>query len=80
MQMTLESWNGGLGLRIPDPLVTAAHLRAELVVDVVVQDGRLVVTPVSSAADRLNELLAQVTDENLHEEFETGPAVGREAW
>ncbi|MFM9962966.1 MAG: hypothetical protein ACKV2Q_17295 [Planctomycetaceae bacterium] len=80
MQMTLESWNGGLGLRIPDPLVTAAKLGVESIVDIVVQDGRLVVTPVNSAANRLNELLAQVTEENLHKEFETGPAVGREVW
>jgi antitoxin component of MazEF toxin-antitoxin module len=28
----------------------------------------------------LEELLAQVTDDNLHEEVETGPPVGREVW
>ena len=44
MQMTLETWNGGLGLRIPDSLVTAARLRPESIVDIDVQDGRLVVT------------------------------------
>lgn len=80
MKATLEWWNGSLGLRIPDPLATAAQLKPQAIVDVVVQDGRLVVTSVSSPASRLNELLAQVTNENLHEEFETGPAVGREAW
>ena len=80
MQMTLESWNGGLGLRIPDLLVAAAKLGVKSIVDIVVQDGRLVVTPVNSSANRLTELLAQVTDENLHEEFDTGPVIGREAW
>ena len=80
MQMTLETWNGGLGLRIPDSLVTAARLRPESIVDIDVQDGRLVVTSLNSTSSRLNDLLAQVTDENLHEEFATGPAVGREAW
>ena len=80
MQMTLEPWNGGLGLRIPDSLVTAARLRPESIVDIDVQDGRLVVTSLKSTSSRLNDLLAQVTDENLHEEVATGPAVGREAW
>ena len=80
MQMTLEPWNGGLGLRIPDSLVTAARLRPESIVDIDVQDGRLVVTSLNSTSSRLNDLLAQVTDENLHEEVATGPAVGREAW
>lgn len=80
MQMILEWWNGALGLRIPDPLAAAAHLKPHAMVDVVVQNGQLVVTPMSSLANRLNDLLAQVTDENLHEEIESGPAVGREAW
>ena len=80
MQAKLESWNGGLGLRIPDLLATATRLKSESVVDIVVQNGRLVVTPINAMASRLNELLDQVTDENLHEEVETGPAVGREAW
>ncbi len=80
MQMTLEPWNGGLGLRIPDSLVTAARLRPESIVDIDVQDGRLVVTSRNSTSSRLNDLLAQVTEDNLHEEFATGPAVGREAW
>ena len=28
----------------------------------------------------LESLLAQITEENLHEEVDTGPAVGDEAW
>ena len=80
MQAKLEPWNGGLGLRIPDPLATATSLKSESVVDIVVQNGRLVVTPINAMASRLNELLDQVTDENLHEEVDTGSAVGREVW
>ena len=80
MQAKLETWNGGLGLRIPDPMATATWLKPESLVDIVVQNGRLVVTPINTMANRLNELLDQVTDENLHEEVDTGAAVGREVW
>ena len=80
MQLKVESWNGGLALRIPDPMVTAARLQPESVVDIILQDGRLVVTPVRTMANRLNDLLAGVSDENIHEEVATGSAVGREAW
>jgi antitoxin component of MazEF toxin-antitoxin module len=31
-------------------------------------------------ADSLEELLSRVTDENLHGQWDTGKAVGREAW
>jgi antitoxin component of MazEF toxin-antitoxin module len=40
----------------------------------------LVITPASEVPLRLEELLEQVTEENLHEEVVTDPAMGREAW
>jgi antitoxin MazE len=43
-------------------------------------DGKLVITPGVEPELRLADLLAQVTEDNLHGEVETGPAVGREAW
>lgn len=36
--------------------------------------------PDHSQTFSLDSLLAQVTDQNLHEEIPTGPAVGREVW
>ena len=71
---------GERGMRTQRTEEKAAKLGVKSIVDIVVQDGRLVVTPVNSSANRLTELLAQVTDENLHEEFDTGPVIGREAW
>ena len=43
-------------------------------------DGRLVIEPVAEPELTLESLLARVTEENLHAEVETGPAVGMEAW
>jgi antitoxin MazE len=36
--------------------------------------------PVRRRKYTLRELLARVTDENLHGEIDTGSSVGREAW
>jgi antitoxin MazE len=44
-----------------------------------VVDGKLVLEPVKPVYT-LVELLAQVTPENLHQEVETGAAVGSEVW
>ncbi|MBI2854823.1 MAG: hypothetical protein HYX87_07900 [Chloroflexi bacterium] len=43
-------------------------------------DGKLVVTPEKRPVPTLKQLLAKVTEENLHHEVETGSAVGNEAW
>ena len=40
----------------------------------------IIIRPVPPASLTLDELLRGVTDENLHGEWQTGPAVGREAW
>jgi antitoxin component of MazEF toxin-antitoxin module len=44
------------------------------------EDARLVITPLPVPVHALDELLAQMTPENLHSEGETGPSVGDEAW
>ncbi len=36
--------------------------------------------PVPERILTLEQLLAQITDDNRHSEVETGPAVGNEAW
>jgi antitoxin component of MazEF toxin-antitoxin module len=38
------------------------------------------VSPLHQVEYRLDHLLAQVTEENVHSEVDTGPAVGEEAW
>lgn len=45
-----------------------------------VQEGALVIRPDPEIGWTLEVLLAGVTDENIHEEWETGPPRGRESW
>lgn len=42
--------------------------------------GNLVITPASPRPFTLEQLLKGITDENIHEEVTTGPALGNEAW
>jgi len=39
-----------------------------------------VITPLPVPSVTLEHLLAGITEENMHEEVDTGPSVGREAW
>jgi antitoxin MazE len=45
-----------------------------------VVDGGLVIQPAERSVYSLNDLLREVTPENVHRETDTGPAVGGEAW
>jgi antitoxin component of MazEF toxin-antitoxin module len=52
------------------------------VVEASVPEDRLAVQPQPEPENslRLDDLLRDITDENLHGEWQTGPAVGKEVW
>lgn len=44
------------------------------------EDQKPTVPPVADKAVILDQLLVEITEENLHGEVDTGTAVGREMW
>ncbi len=80
MYTKVERWGGSLAVKIPDVLATGLGLEEETPVELSVNHGDLVMTPLAHHSLFLDQLLAGITDENLHEEISTGPALGNEAW
>lgn len=80
MRTRVQKWGNSLALRIPKPFATEVGLKRDSTVEISLADGRLVIAPVAEPVLTLEYLLAQVTEDNLHGEIETGPAVGREVW
>ena len=76
----VQKWGNSLALRIPKSFAAEVGLETDSSVEVSLADGKLVITPIAKSKVTLKQLLAQVTDENLHHEVETGPAQGNEAW
>ena len=79
MLARVRKWGNSLAVRIPKAFADEAGLEQDSEVEVSLVDGRIVIEP-SDAALTLDQLLAQVNEENLHREVDTGPATGREAW
>ena len=76
----VKKWGNSLALRIPKSFAAEVGLQTDSPVEVSLADGKLVISPVTKSRLTLKQLLEQVTDENVHHEFETGPAQGDEAW
>ncbi len=79
MRVAIRKWGNSLALRIPRTLAADTHLTSGSQVDVAVENGRLIVVPVSAALT-LDALLDAITPDNLHGEVPTGQHVGREVW
>jgi len=80
METVIRKWGNSLALRIPKPLADEVGLEEDSAVDLFLKEGKLVIAPVMAPRYALNALLAEVTVENLHDEVDTGVAVGGEVW
>lgn len=80
MHTTIRKWGNSLGLRIPKPLADDAGVAAGSEVEVSIRDGGILIRPVRSPRLRLEDLLENITPENLHGEIDSGKPIGREAW
>jgi len=78
MRVTVKKWGNSASVRIPSPIMEAAHVRLDQQVDVREEGGRIVIEPVSAPADDLAALVAGITDENRHTEIDFGGPVGNE--
>ena len=79
MQARIQKWGNSLAIRIPKPFALEVGLEQNSLVTVTVEEGKLLLEPVKPSYS-LEELLVEVTQDNLHHEVETGLAVGNEAW
>jgi antitoxin MazE len=80
MKTRVQKWGNSLALRIPKSLADEVGLQKESSVEVSLAEGKLVIAPVAKPKPTLKQLLAKITKDNLHHEFDTGPAVGKEIW
>jgi antitoxin MazE len=80
MRLRIEKWGNSLAVRLPQSLAAAAHLEEGSLVELTLVGGKLMICPIAGPELTLEELLAQVTEDNLHGEVDTGPTMGNEVW
>jgi antitoxin MazE len=80
MQTQIKKWGNSLALRIPKLFAIDANLKINKVVDISIDKGSIIITPIDEKEYSLKKLLEGVTENNLHKEFDTGAQVGKEIW
>ena len=84
MRVTVSQWGNSLGLRLPKAIASALQLAPGSVLELLIEDGRLVAQPVI-VAPSLDALLSRITRTNLHVPLlDDAPSAkrprGREVW
>ena len=80
METRIQKWGNSLAVRIPKPIAAQLGLANHSSVELSLRGTELVITPVKHPDLKLADLLAGVTEDNLHGEIDTGTLVGKETW
>lgn len=79
MKSHISKWGNSLALRIPKVLSSELELSDGAEVEISVQNGSIIITPVS-VNYHLDDLVQGITPENRHTETDWGTPKGSEVW
>lgn len=77
---TVQRWGNSLAVRLPKAYVEEVRLTEGATVNVTVAKGRIMIEPAAAVSFALDDLVAGITRANIHGEFDTGTARGKEIW
>jgi antitoxin MazE len=80
MRTRIQKWGNSLALRIPKSFAAEAGLQKETSVEISLVNKKLVIATIAKPKSTLKQLMAKVTEDNLHREINTGTPVGNETW
>mgnify|MGYP006285074581 CR=1 FL=1 len=79
MQAVIRKWGNSPALRLPTAVLKEAGYRLEQKVELVVEQGRIIIQPSEKVTYELTDLLNDIRPDNQHAEVSVGRPMGREA-
>jgi antitoxin MazE len=80
MQTKIQKWGNSLAIRIPKSFALNVNLKQNELVDISIDKGKIIISPIAQKEYSLEELLKGVSENNLHSEIDTGAPAGKEIW
>ena len=79
MKAKIQKWGNSLAVRIPKSFAVQTKIEQDTTVDLNIIDGKIVVEPEKKKPRfTLEELLSEISEENVHSETDWGAPVGKE--
>ncbi len=80
MEGVIRKWGNSPALRLSAALMKEAQLSVDQKVSVRVQRNKIIIEPMVAPEYRIEDLVAGITESNLHQETDFGQPVGKEVW
>lgn len=78
MEILVKKWGNSLGLRIPQAIANQINIQDGSRINLVLKNNKIELSLAVSEEYRLNDLLEQITESNLHDEISSGQPQGKE--
>lgn len=79
MKAKIQKWGNSLAVRIPKSFAVQTKIEQDMTVDLTIIDGKIIVEPEKKKPRfTLEELLSEISEENIHSETNWGELVGKE--
>lgn len=78
MRAVVKKWGNSASVRIPAGIMETVHLSLDAPVDVRAEGGCIVIEPIKAREFDIDQMLADITPQNLHTEIDFGTPVGKE--
>lgn len=79
MKTTAQKWGNSLAIRVPKSVALQVGLKAHDDLEILVEEGNVVLKPHLRRVYRLEDLVTRITAKNVHGELDFGGSLGREA-
>ncbi len=81
MLVKVQKWGNSLAVRIPKAFAGEIKISENSSVNLTVLDGSINIKPVEDCYEyKIDDLVNQVNEANLHGEYDTGKPKGKEIW
>lgn len=77
-QVIVKKWGNSPSVRLPVAIMERASLNVDDTVEIEVEEGRIIITPVKAQEYSIDFLLGNITPENIHEKMDLGKSTGKE--
>ncbi len=79
MKAKIQKWGNSLAVRIPKSFAVQTKIEQDSIVDLTLVGGKIIVEPEKKKPRfSLEELLSEISEENIHSETDWGKPAGRE--
>ncbi len=78
MKTKVQKWGNSLSVRLPKTVTQEMGLQVDDILEIEIDDHRLILEARKDQEYRLTNLMKEVTEDNLHTEISVGAPVGNE--